>query len=216
MLALIYAGSFWLPALSRFVNIPLWRELSSSGLQNAFGIGVAVTGLAGVFCSVMIYRDTRRTFWQMKFTAPKFIGTALLLGLATVLFTMTLKSVFMATAAPPALRHVVVMLCGFLVVATTVKLLWELTVFAHLNDHEWTDMKRTALLISGLLRRVTISRFVCGVLGGITLPALLLFGVIPPVIAIGILPVSLAGELLERYLFFRAVVPLKMPGGIAS
>jgi hypothetical protein len=63
---------------------------------------------------------------------------------------------------------------------------------------------------------VTISRFVCGLLGGITLPALLLFGVIPPVIAMGILPVSLAGELLERYLFFRAVVPLKMPGGIAS
>jgi hypothetical protein len=54
------------------------------------------------------------------------------------------------------------------------------------------------------------------VLGGVALPALLLFGVLPPVIAIGILPASLAGELLERYLFFRAVVPLKMPGGIAS
>jgi DMSO reductase anchor subunit len=217
ILALIYAGSFWLPTLSRFVDIPFWRELSSSPLQDAFGIGVAVTGLAGVFCSMMIYGDTRRTFWRMTLTAPKFIGTALLLGMATVLFTMTLKSVFVAaTAAQPAPRHVVVMLCGFLVVATTVKLLWELTVFAHLNDHEWTDMKRTALLISGVLRRVTISRFVCGVLGGVALPALLLFGVLPPVIAIGILPVSLAGELLERYLFFRAVIPLKMPGGIAS
>jgi hypothetical protein len=55
MLALIYAGSFWLPALSRLMNIPFWRELSSP-VQNAFGIGVAVTGLVGVFSSRMIYR----------------------------------------------------------------------------------------------------------------------------------------------------------------
>ena len=63
--ALMYAGSFWLPALSRFVPIPFWRELSSSLLQNWFGIGVAITGLAGVFSSMMIYQDTRRTFWRI-------------------------------------------------------------------------------------------------------------------------------------------------------
>jgi DMSO reductase anchor subunit len=217
MLALIYAGSFWLPALSRFVNIPFWRELSSSRLQNAFGIGVAVTGLAGVFCAMMIYRDTRRTFWRMTFTAPKFTGTTLLLGPAMILFTVTLQSVFApGIAAQPAFRHVVVLLCGFLIVAMTAKLLWELTVFAHLNDHDWTDMKRTALLMSGVLRQATMWRFVCGALGGIMLPALVLFGVLPQVIAIGILPISLFGELLERYLFFRAVIPPKMPGGVAS
>jgi hypothetical protein len=43
-----------------------------------------------------------------------------------------------------------------------------------------------------------------------------LFSVLPPVIATGILPISLLGELLERYLFFTAVIPPKMPGGIAS
>jgi hypothetical protein len=74
MLALIYAGSFWLSVLSRFVNIPFGRELSSLPVQNAFGIGVAVTGLAGVFSSMMIYRDTRRTFWRMKFTSLQFTG----------------------------------------------------------------------------------------------------------------------------------------------
>jgi formate dehydrogenase iron-sulfur subunit len=217
MLALIYAGSFWLPALSRFVRIPFWRVMLSLPLQNAFGIGVAVIGLAGVFCSMMIYRDTRRTFWRMTFTAPKFTGTTLLLGPATTLFTVTLLSVVAPTiAARLAFRHAVVLLCGFLAVATTVKLLWELAVFAHLNDREWTDMKRTALLMAGVLRRATIPRFVCGSLGGVLLPALVLFGVLPPVIATGILPISLLGELLERYLFFTAVIPPKMPGGIAS
>jgi formate dehydrogenase iron-sulfur subunit len=217
MLALLYAGSFWLPAVSRFVNTPFGQELSSSPVQNTFGIAVAVTGLAGVFSSMMIYRDTRRTFWRMTFTAPKFSGTTLLLGPATILFTMTLQSVLVpAIAAQLAFRHVVSLLCGFLAIAMTAKLLWELTGFAHLNDRAWTDMKRSALLMSGVLKRATIPRFVCGALGGVLLPVLVVFAILPPIFATGILPFSLLGELLERYLFFTAVIPPKMPGGIAS
>jgi formate dehydrogenase iron-sulfur subunit len=217
MLALVYAGSFWLPVVSRFLNIPFWWELSSSPLQNTFGIGVAVTGLSGVFSSMMIYRDTRRTFWRMTFTAPKFSGTTVLLGPATILFTMTLQSVLAPIiAAQPAFRHVIVLLCGFLAIATTAKLLWELAVFAHLNDREWPNMKRTALLMSGVLKRVTVARFVCGAVGGVLLPAFVVFGVFTPVVATGILLFSLLGELFERYLFFAAVIAPKMPGGIAS
>jgi Fe-S-cluster-containing dehydrogenase component/DMSO reductase anchor subunit len=215
-LALMYAGSFWLFALSRFLNISFLRELSSLPLQNTFGIGVAIAGLAGVFCSMMIYRSTRRTFWRTEITTLKFTGTMLVLGPATILFTLTLLSVFApALPARPAFRQMVFLACGFLAFATTAKLLWELTVFTHLNDREWTDMKRTALLMTGILRRPTISRFVCGALGGLIGPALVFIGVFPLFTAIGILPISLLGELLERYLFFRAVIPLKMPGGIA-
>jgi formate dehydrogenase iron-sulfur subunit len=217
MLALIYAGSFWLPALSGLVPIPFERELSSWPVQNAFGMGVAVTGLAGVFSSMMIYRDTRRTFWRMKFTSLKFTGTTVLLGPATILFTMTLQSLFVpGIVTLPAFRQVIVLLCGFLAAAMTAKLLWEFSVFTHLKDREWTDMKRTALLMSGVLKRATVLRFVCGALGGVLLPLLVLFRVLPPVFATGILPLSLLSELLERYLFFTAVIPPKMPGGIAS
>jgi len=217
MLALVYAGSFWLPALSRFVSLPFGRELSSGLLQNAFGIGVAVTGSAGVFSSMMIYRDTRRTFWRMKFAALKFTGTTLILGPATILFTMTLQSTLSpAIAAEPAFRQVVSLLCGLVVAVMTAKLLWELKVFTHLNDHEWTDMKRTALLMAGVLKRVTVPRFVCGAIGGIALPVLVIIGLLPPAFATGILPLSVLGELFERYLFFTAVIPPKMPGGIAS
>jgi Fe-S-cluster-containing dehydrogenase component/DMSO reductase anchor subunit len=217
MLALVYAGSFWLPALSRFVSIPFGRELSTAPLQIAFGIGVAVTGLAGVFSSMMIYRDTRRTFWRTKFAALKFTGTTLTLGPATILLTMILQSAFSpAIAAHLVFRQVVSLLSGLVAVVMIAKLLWEFQVFTHLNDHEWTDMKRTALLMAGVLKRVTISRFVCGALGGFVLPALVLIGLLPPTFAAGILPLSVLGELLERYLFFTAVIPPKMPGGIAS
>jgi hypothetical protein len=44
----------------------------------------------------------------------------------------------------------------------------------------------------------------------------MLFSVIKPVTAVGTVALLVLGELLEQYLFFSAVVPLKMPGGIAS
>lgn len=121
-----------------------------------------------------------------------------------------------AIATQPAFHHVIHLLCGFLVVAMTAKLLWELAVFAHLSEPEWTNMKRTAMLMSGALRQATIARFVCGALGGVVLPIVALFGILVPISAFGIFIFSLLGELLERYLFFTAVIPLKMPGGIAS
>jgi formate dehydrogenase iron-sulfur subunit len=76
-------------------------------------------------------------------------------------------------------------------------------------------MKRTALLMLGALKLATIPRFICGAIGGVVLPVLVAFNLLPPVFAMGMLPFSLLGELLERYLFFAAAIPHKMPGGIA-
>ena len=209
VLALLYAGSFGLPALRGGTNIPPF--------QTALGIGVTATGLAGVFCSMMIYGNTRRTFWRTSLTAPKFFGTALSLGSATLIAAMTAQSLVRpAIAAYPAFHRVIYLLCGFLAVTMAAKLLWELAVFLHLSEAGWTSMKRTALLMSRALRRVTLARFICGALGGVVLPVLVLFGTPVLVGAIGIFLFSLLGELLERYLFFTAVIPLKMPGGIAS
>ncbi|HVU18602.1 MAG TPA: DmsC/YnfH family molybdoenzyme membrane anchor subunit [Candidatus Didemnitutus sp.] len=42
----------------------------------------AVIGGLGLVCSVMIYVDTRRTFWAFRRTAPQFLGAALVCGLA--------------------------------------------------------------------------------------------------------------------------------------
>ena len=38
--------------------------------------GASLAGLAGVVCSAMIYADTRRPFWDIAITLPKFFGTA--------------------------------------------------------------------------------------------------------------------------------------------
>jgi Fe-S-cluster-containing dehydrogenase component/DMSO reductase anchor subunit len=217
LFALIYAATPWLPPVTRFLDVPLLHRFSFSELRNVLGAAVTITGLTGVFCSIMIYRDTRREFWCGAITSLKFVGTTLVLGPATILFSMLLQSVFAHGVAAQALfQQIVHLLCGFVAAATTGKLLWELTMFLHLRDADRSIMKRTALLMRDPLRGATISRFVVGALGGVILPVAGLLGCLDVGTAAGILALSLLGELLERYLFFRAVVPPKMPGGIPS
>ena len=86
-------------------------------------------------------------------------------------------------------------------------------------SHDLTIIKKTALLMTRPLRDVTKWRFCCGLAGGVAMPVFLInlndaaAAVWIMAGALGIFLFSLAGELLERYLFFRAVVPLKMPEG---
>jgi len=65
---------------------------------------------------------------------------------------------------------------------------------------------------------VTLNRFLLGVSGGVLGPLFLLTfreDMSYPVlcgVSLAIFLLTLGGEFLERYLFFRAVVPLKMSG----
>jgi formate dehydrogenase iron-sulfur subunit len=212
--AVIYAGLFWLPDLSRLTGIRFWPWLSDPAFQNAVGVVVAISGIAGIFCSIMIYQDTRRTFWRTTKTTFKFVGTTLLLGPATILFSVLCQSAFVPRiAAEHSLPRIVNLLCAFLIAITIVKLVFEISALVHLKDREWTNMKRTAILMAHDLKAATIGRFVCGAIGGILLPVLAIAGMR---YAGAVLTVCLLGELLERYLFFTAVIPPKMPGGIAS
>ncbi len=196
----------------------------SPWLQKSSGLLAALTGLAGVFCSVMIYADTRRPFWKGSTTAMKFFLTSLVLGLPVALLISLL-----ATVLADDLTVRLVMsgfghaLCRVLVVAVAVKLLLECVVFTHLRDRQHSPLKRTALLMTGELGLTTIQRYFFGIVGGILLPGLLAIemwltagaGFHPLFIGIVVglsIAVLLLGELLERYLFFTAVVAPKMPG----
>jgi DMSO reductase anchor subunit len=50
------------------------------------GIGALCLGLIGVFCSVMVYADTRREFWSLPRTGGRFFGTVLLCATSFVGF----------------------------------------------------------------------------------------------------------------------------------
>jgi DMSO reductase anchor subunit len=167
----------------------------------------------------MVYKDTKRPFWDNHMTTIKFFLTSVILGFGLLLVTTTLWSVFlredMLLRIASSTGQIFVRI---IFAAACLKLHLELTIFSRLMDNEVSFLKKTAVLMAHHLRKHTFWRFGCGVVGGILLPwGFAAWGAgMPPVGAAGYVVVLfaalLAGELLERYLFFRAVVPLKMPG----
>ena len=67
-------------------------------------IFAATTGLAAVFCSAMIYVDTRRPFWNAPMTFGKFFGTTLLLGAAAMMLLASVANHFDAKAKSESQR----------------------------------------------------------------------------------------------------------------
>ena len=69
----------------------------------------------------------------------------------------------------------------------------------------------TALLLTGDLARPARWRVAAGGVGSVALPAAVALGA-PLAFALVALPLVVAGELLERRLFFTAVAAPRMPG----
>lgn len=174
------------------------------------GLAVAIAGAVAVFCSAMIYASTGRPFWNAPTTLIKFALTCAILGLPLALLIQ------LASAGLPAERAT--LMCAVLAVAALLKLLLECSIFLRLRTRQHTPLKRTALLMVGDLGLTTFKRFFIGIIGGVLLPSLLYtaFASLSPLfvfLVVGlVLVLCLIGELLERYLFFTAVVAPKMPG----
>ena len=133
-----------------------------------------------------------------------------------------------AAGSDPALAGAAIdrygaLLCRGLIFVSAAKLLFEASLFRHLASRSTTSLKRTAWLMTGALSNVTMARFAAGLLGGLAMPGLLLLSRVPAppgqgqdlvfAVLVGMLFVAcLAGELLERYLFFAAVASPRMPG----
>jgi formate dehydrogenase iron-sulfur subunit len=121
-----------------------------------------------------------------------------------------------------------------LVVSSLLKLASEAAVLLHVRDAQQSTLKRAALLMLGDLAAFTRGRFWCGAIGGLAAPVLALLltrhstaaaGAAGPsdpafpLIAVTVLSflafaLTVAGELLERTLFFAAAPASRMPGGI--
>jgi len=200
----------------------------SKTLESSLGVAAALTGLIAVFCSVMIYVDTRRPFWNGPLTSAKFFLTMLVLGIPTSLLIS-----LVAAAWPDGSTVEQVMadygqwLIRSFVIVVSCKLLFEAMIFSSLRHKQHTPLRRTAQLLVGELSMVTIQRFFFGILGGIALPLVLLgeptlageSGFHPLFYGIAtllIIALLTTGELMERYLFFRAVIAPKMPGAPAT
>jgi formate dehydrogenase iron-sulfur subunit len=182
------------------------------------GASVSFVGLAGVFCSLMLYRDTRRAFWSGRQMLVKFFGTAGVLGTATLLFLTTLQTLLSPGIGRNGAYHQLTnCLAGVLALLVTMKLGFELTPLRHLWQKHWSPEQRTARLMMGELRETTTARFMSGIIGGIVMPLAILARQPAPGwttlgLTIWLLAFVVLGEMLERRIFFCAVAAPKMPG----
>ena len=175
----------------------------------------ALAGIITVTCSAMIYVDTRREFWSAGQSFTKFFGTTLLLGAAALAATLAIAGASHAAFAAAAVTLIVVMIA---------KLSFEHRLFEHLVDEEaplQTPLNKTARLQADGLNARLRARIACAVMGGIVLPLLSVAqfttnAAAIPVLTIVTLLFCVTGEILERHLFFTAVVTQKMPGGVGS
>ena len=159
----------------------------------------SLLGASALFCEAMVYADTRRDFWALRWTLPKFLGTALILGAALKLAT-----------APCAAA------AWGLLSATLLKLGWEIAIIKYGDEEQPNQLQRTARLQTGRLRPVLAIRLMLSLTGGVFLPFVMLAGNFswPMCFTAGVL--CLVGEYAERHLFFTSVAPDKMPGNIGA
>jgi ferredoxin len=72
----------WLAVATLDTAMAWFPQIAAAGFRLELELANVVTGLLGVFCSAMVYHDTRREFWRLPATGGKFFGTTLLLGAA--------------------------------------------------------------------------------------------------------------------------------------
>jgi len=158
---------------------------------------LVVLGIGALYCSIMVYVDTRRAFWRWSLTAPKFAGTTLMLGLGTG---------FLSSDRDQIVPVVLLMVSLFKLALEGGFLL------AHARNNDRSPNRRSALVMTRACSRTLAWRFIFGIVGGIIIPVLALGSALPFSVKMIALGLCLVGEILERVLFFEAVTPERMPG----
>jgi formate dehydrogenase iron-sulfur subunit len=197
-------------ALLPGVPAPL-SDLAQALLPVLRGAALA-TGIAGTFCSIMIYVDTRRRAWAFARTAPTFAGTALGLGALGAGAALALAAWLERGAfARPAL------LLALGAVALAAKIAAEAKLLARRDGDASDALARTARLLAGALYPKLRVRGAALAGGALAAAAAIASGIAAaPGLAAGFAWTALAccalGELVERHLYFTSESSPAMPG----
>jgi formate dehydrogenase iron-sulfur subunit len=216
--AAVYTGSFWLARALALLGVAAPPEPQLEELRSTLAVAVALSGLAGVFCSTMVYHVTSRSLWDLSRTALRFALSCCVLGLSTA--SLALLGAALTGHDFGVAQRGLVSLSGPLVVFALLKLGADAQVLVHARDRGLGELKRTALLLLDELRPVAELRVGFGALGA----ALTFVAAQGPALGPGgwvaligsAWACLLLGELCERVLFFRAVSAPKMPGAIGA
>ena len=204
--AVSFFGPQWVAQEGVALRAAAGSAAGSTPLLYALAVAAALAGLAGVYCSAMIYVDTRRVFWSGGLTFPKFFGTALVLGSAGVGALLAWFS-FGETAR------------AFAIAATifrTALFAWEFQQFQRALADASDPTHRSARTMWQLQRPLVFARAI--LFAAATAPALFSIGTSgtsSAIFATLAFAFTLISQVIERTTFFTAVVAPRMPGPFA-
>lgn len=186
-----------------------------SGWNPALLLSFATSALAlaGLYCSAMIYVDTRRAFWRPELTFTTFFGTAFLLGSAGLAVVLGWTSIVTGADLGGAVRA-----------AAIVAMFIRVTLFGwkFMNVHEALQNPthpnhRPALVMWRLLRPLLLARIGLFIGScGFGLAAIAGHGTSAAICATISFLLTFTSQTIERYIFFTAVEAPRMPGGVAA
>ncbi|RYD34346.1 MAG: molybdopterin oxidoreductase [Verrucomicrobiaceae bacterium] len=161
----------------------------------------ALIGLVSVFTSVMIYVDTRRPYWNAPVTTVRFFGTVLTLGTAGAAAVLGPDKSWLGTS-----MGLLTLLHGWM--QARVRRAWED------DDSPWNASARVIRLrLRGIMDSgdaLFLTALLCGFC------ALITNGMASTVWAALYFSTLLAGQVLDRMLFFTAAMGPRMTGGCRS
>jgi DMSO reductase anchor subunit len=164
-------------------------------------MATTVAGVAGVGCSVLIYGATRRIYWTTRSTGIRF-------GAATIALGAVSAAVLGMPAPGGPASHAVVGL-----VAIACMLAGERRPLEDAAVVEEGELYRTTVLLSGPLAVPSRTRHMLAWFVIALLATTLLRNI--PGLFVAAWGCLLLSTCIERRLFFTAVAPDRMPGGVA-
>lgn len=207
------AVSLWPLAVAKVPRLQMVEAfVQPLSLAAPLAIATAALGLFGVFCSAMIYVDTRRAFWSAELVFTKFFGTALLLGSAAAGVILAWTGLLSGAPVAEAARV-------FAIIATIIRCAlfgWEINNFRARTELAHPH-HRSAQIMWTLRRPLVFARW--GLFVASTLCAVLAItghGLLAAIFATLAFGFTAGSQLIERYFFFTAVVAPRMPGGVAG
>ena len=180
----------------------------SPAMRQAWDLGTPAAGAVGLWSSVMLYHRTARPLWNARRVAVRFVLSAVVLGSAATLLCMAITTHGPASAETVRWFRI---LAVVLIAGTAGKLVAEGAIFLARKRGPGDPLGQAALLLLDTLYQWTVLRFLLGWLGGVVLPVLLLLpqragAPLPAAGTAAATALLLAGELVERTLFFRSGV----------
>jgi formate dehydrogenase iron-sulfur subunit len=158
--------------------------------RSAVAIGfAALTGIVGVLSSAFVYQATHRVFWIGAGSFGKFFGSTLLLGAAAAWLAVGASWLAITTG-----------------IAALLKMAIERNALA--CAHSTAQLMLDRFGLAARLRSLCAFAVVAASFLSLLAADMVL------VLAAATLVLALMGELIERSLFFRTVVPPRMPGAL--